>query len=337
MLSLLLLPPHTLPLLQRGVPLMGQSSMNCPSMGSSHGVSPSGIGCSSVGPPWDHKPCQQTCSSVGSSLHGSTGPGRTLLQHGLPTGSQPPSGIPLLQRGVHSMGCGWTSAPLWTSIMGSMAQPASPWSAPQAEGKSLLQHLEDILPLILLRPWGLQSCYSQIFSLFYPAAKCHLGQGGCPLLKYVIPEVLPPSLMGSALASGGSILEPAGTGSVRFGGSLQQLLTEAIPVASPTQKPCHANPVQPSTSFCFYRDGTKPQSFPSLDSGFSHLQLYILLDKITPAGLFSHDATMITKTLLVLRLKIHHSACTIKKPLFFLYICVHGWLVLLVEIAAQSG
>uniref|UniRef100_A0A8C8A6C9 Caspase activity and apoptosis inhibitor 1 n=1 Tax=Otus sunia TaxID=257818 RepID=A0A8C8A6C9_9STRI len=58
----------------------------------SPGCSPSGTGCSSVGPPRGHKSCQQTCSSVGSSLHGATGPARSLLQHGLPTGSQPPSG-----------------------------------------------------------------------------------------------------------------------------------------------------------------------------------------------------------------------------------------------------
>jgi len=50
------------------------------------GCSPSGTGCSSVGPPQGHKPCQKTCSSVGFSLHGSTGPGRSLLQCGAPHG-----------------------------------------------------------------------------------------------------------------------------------------------------------------------------------------------------------------------------------------------------------
>jgi len=50
------------------------------------GCSPSGTGCSSVGPQQDHKPCQQTCSGVGSSLHGSTGPGRSLLQRRGPHG-----------------------------------------------------------------------------------------------------------------------------------------------------------------------------------------------------------------------------------------------------------
>ena len=46
---------------------------------------------------------------------------------------------------------------------------------------------------------------------------CHYA-GFLPLLN-VIPEALPPSLMGSALASGGSILEPAGVGSIRHRGS----------------------------------------------------------------------------------------------------------------------
>ena len=80
------------------------------------GCSPSGTGCSSMGPPQGHKPWQQTCSGMGFSFHGSTGPGRILLQHGLPTGSQPPSGIHLLWCGVPSTGYKWISAPPWTSM-----------------------------------------------------------------------------------------------------------------------------------------------------------------------------------------------------------------------------
>ena len=69
------------------------------------------------------------------------------------------------------------------------------------------------------------------------------------LLSYVIPEALPLFLMGSALVSSGSVLEPAGTGFIRHGGSFWQLLTEATPIApSPLPKPCHANPVQRLTS-----------------------------------------------------------------------------------------
>jgi len=80
------------------------------------GCSPSGTGCCSVGLPWGHKPCQQTCSGVGSSLHGCAGPGRSLLQHGVSTGPQLPSGIHLLRRGVPPTGCRWISAPPWTSM-----------------------------------------------------------------------------------------------------------------------------------------------------------------------------------------------------------------------------
>ncbi|KAM9591171.1 uncharacterized protein ACIBXB_006070 [Morphnus guianensis] len=65
-----------------------------------------------------------------------------------------------------------------------------------------------------------------------------------PLLKYVIPEALPLSLIGSALAGGGSVLELAGIGSIGHRGSFQQLLTEATPVTPPLPKPCHTNPIQ---------------------------------------------------------------------------------------------
>jgi len=58
--------------------------------------SPSGTDCTSVDSSWGHKSCQQTCSSMGSSLHGATGPARTLLQRGVSTRSQHPSGIHLL-------------------------------------------------------------------------------------------------------------------------------------------------------------------------------------------------------------------------------------------------
>jgi len=69
-----------------------------------------------MGSPRGHKPCQQTCSGVRSSLHWSAGPDKSLLQCGLPMGSQPPSGIHLLWRGVPSTGYRWISAPPWTSM-----------------------------------------------------------------------------------------------------------------------------------------------------------------------------------------------------------------------------
>lgn len=51
------------------------------------------------------------------------------------------------------------------------------------------------------------------------------------------------SLMGSDLAGSGSILEPAGIGSVRPGRSFHHLLTEATPVAASLPKPGCANPM----------------------------------------------------------------------------------------------
>lgn len=59
------------------------------------------------------------------------------------------------------------------------------------------------------------------------------GSSFVPFLGHVIPEVVPQSLMGSALASDGSVLEPASVGSVRHRESFKHLLTEATPVTSP--------------------------------------------------------------------------------------------------------
>ena len=94
--------PHTLPLLQCGVPPTG--------------CSPSGTDCYSVGPPRGHRSCQQTCSSVGSSLHGATGPARSLIQHRLPTGSPSPSGASTCSGVGSSPCCRWISAPALTSM-----------------------------------------------------------------------------------------------------------------------------------------------------------------------------------------------------------------------------
>lgn len=63
-----------------------------------------------------------------------------------------------------------------------------------------------------------------------------------PLLKPLVPVALPPSLLGSALACGRSILELLVLG-LWDRGSFWQLLTEGTPVTPPLSKPCHANQI----------------------------------------------------------------------------------------------
>ena len=124
--------------------LHGRQSMNFSNMTPSHGMQ-FFTNCSSVGPPRGHKPCQKTCSSVGSSLQGSAGAAKSLLQRRIFTGSKPASGIHLLWCGVTSTGYWWISAhlgPPWAATW----QPVPPWSAPWAVRESLLWCLKHLLP-----------------------------------------------------------------------------------------------------------------------------------------------------------------------------------------------
>jgi len=57
--------------------------------------------------------------------------------------------------------------------------------------------------------------------------------------------------MGLALASGGSVLEPADTGSVRHRGSFQQFLAKATLAPTPLPKPCHTNPMLDKSDAAF--------------------------------------------------------------------------------------
>jgi len=194
------------------------------------------------GSPRGRKPCQETCSSVGSSLHGSTSPGRILLQHGIPMGSQPPSGIHLLWRGVlhelqveicstmdlHGLqGHSLHHQGLLHGLQGNLCSDTCSTSSP---------------PFALTFASAAELFFSHILTLL-SCCKMLLSRGFF-LLNYVIPEVLLLSLMVSALASSRSTLELAGTGSVGHGGSFWQLLTEASPVSPLLPKPCHTNPAQ---------------------------------------------------------------------------------------------
>lgn len=97
------------------------------------------------------------------------------LQDGLPTGSQSPVGIHLLQELQVEL-C--SSMDLHGMEEGSLA---SPWSAPWAAGEYLLQYL-----LSLLLCW-LQNCLSYTPSSFWLQSQ----RAFLPLLKYVIPGVPP--------------------------------------------------------------------------------------------------------------------------------------------------
>jgi len=101
--------------------------------------------------------------------------------------------------------------------------------APPLPPSSLILVSAELFLSHILTP--LSSCCCVVWGFFFA------------LLNYVIPEVLPPSLMGSALASSGLVLEPAGASSIGHRGSFWQLLTEATPVTASLSKPCHANPI----------------------------------------------------------------------------------------------
>lgn len=188
--------------------------------------------------PWGQESCQQTCSSMAFSLQGALGLARSILHYGLPMGSQSPLGIHLLHHWILQRLqidlCIWTSrGPRGTACftmgftMGwrGISAPAI-GSHPPPPSEMTWVSAEQLLSWILTPLSGCCLLFTQYLFL---------------LLNFDIPEVLPPSLMGSALVSGGSILALAGVGSVEHGEIFSQLLTEAAPAA-----PCpHQNlPIQ---------------------------------------------------------------------------------------------
>jgi len=180
-LSLPLLPLHSLPLLQRGVPPMGDSP---PQTGPTW-VLPTGCHSSQTAP--------MSVLSMGCSLSGT---GCSSVES--------------------SIGCRWISTPPWTSKgCRGTACLIMVFITGSREISALVPGAAHLLPLLLQWPWCPQSYFSHIFSLL-PLATIALLQVGFffTLLKYVITEALPPSLMGLALASGGSVLDPADTGSI---------------------------------------------------------------------------------------------------------------------------
>jgi len=172
--------------------------------------------CSNVGFPQGHSFLQaSTCSGV-ESLPQATG--RDLLNRGPP----------------------WAAR----------GQPASPWSSSRAarEG-SLLRHLEHLLP----PPSSLTLVSAELFlsHRLIPLSSLLFYRSFFFLFLNMLSEVLPPSPIVLALASGRSILEPAGTGFMKHGGSFLQFLTEASSIAPPSTKtlPCKPVTLPPSSFF----------------------------------------------------------------------------------------
>ena len=224
------------------------SSRTAPAWVPSRGCSPSGTDCSSVGPRGVTSPASKPAPAWAplstapqvhrTSLHGSAGSlGRA--SHGLTASF---GRIHLLRRGVlhglqvdvcstiHLHGLQGDSLPhhgLPHGLQGNLCSAA--WSTSSPPSSLTLVSAELLLSHILTPLSGCNCCCAVAFF---------------PLLRYVIPEALPPSLMGSALASNRSVLEPAGIDFIGHRGSFQQLLTEATPVAPQLPRPCQANPIQ---------------------------------------------------------------------------------------------
>ncbi|KAM9616085.1 uncharacterized protein ACIBXB_020459 [Morphnus guianensis] len=177
---------------------------------------------------------------------GVTNSARSLLQRGLPTGSQPPSGIPLLRCGVlPGLQVEICSA---VDLHGLQGDSLPHHGLPRGLQGNLCSGAWSISSPPSALTWGAAGLFlSHVLTPLSLAAVSVPQQLFFPLLRSVIPEVLPLSLMGSALSSSGSVLEPAGIGSVGHGGSFWHLLTESTPVAPPPPpplpKPCHADPI----------------------------------------------------------------------------------------------
>jgi len=172
--------------------------------------------CSSMGSPWGgHSLLQEsTCSGVGSSL-----------------------------------GCRWISAPPLSSGGSSGGQPAFHHCLLHRLQGNLLSGAWSTSSPSFFTDLGICRVVSVAYSHSSLAAKCHY-TGFFSLIKFVITEVLPLSLIGSALARDGSILEPGGTDCIRCRGSFSQLLAASTPIAPLLPKLCHASLVHSSPCLC---------------------------------------------------------------------------------------
>lgn len=233
--SLILLPPHTFSLLQLGTPPTEYPNkgpfhrlpffMNWYCMGLFHGIQSFRewnahiwISHRVAGPyrnpasAWvplfmGHKPSQRPPPAWAS-------PGAAFF-HGC-------SGMKASQTTV------WISLPLWAS-MSCRGSTCVTIVFTTGSGEKLFSSSVSTSFPHLLWPWCCQSFFSHIYSVLSALQCCFT------LLKCVITEVLPLSLMCSALASGMSILESAGNVSVQHTDNFWCLLTKATSEAPQCQ------------------------------------------------------------------------------------------------------
>ena len=192
------------------------SSQNAPAWVLPTGCSPSGTGCSSLGPHGVTSPASKPA------------PARAPLSTGpqVLAGACSSSGIPQ----GHSLLWAYPPALVWSrpwAAGGYLLHSGPPWAADntlphhglhhELQGKSsLLWCLEYLLPPSFT-DFGF--CRVVSFTQSHSSLLTAVPQWAFTLFKHIITKVLPPLLIGLALASGGFILEPAGTGSIRHGGS----------------------------------------------------------------------------------------------------------------------
>ncbi|KAK4828719.1 LOW QUALITY PROTEIN: hypothetical protein QYF61_000557 [Mycteria americana] len=160
--------------------------------------------CSCMGSPQGHGFLQGTCSSIGSSMGCRVDMCSAMDLHGL-------QGDNLLHHGHHQ-------------LQGNLCSSARTTFSPTSS-------------LTLVSAGQFLTCSHSSL----PAA---VAQQFLPFLKYVVTEVLPPLLIGSALGSGGSVLEPADTGCL----TRAQLLVSSHrshPCSPPATK---TTPHKPNTS-----------------------------------------------------------------------------------------
>jgi len=185
------------------------------------GCSPSGTGCSSRSPLWGYKPCQQTCSSVGCSPQGHSS-------------CQEPAPVWAFRRVTASFR---HKHLLWRGVLhglqGDNLHHHCPHQGLQVNLSSGAWSTSFFTALFVCRAASLT--FFSLLSYSCCVAFLHF-------LKDMITEALLKSLMGSALGSGGCVLELSGTGSIW--GQPLCLLTEATLAAPLLPKSCRVNPVQ---------------------------------------------------------------------------------------------